>query len=380
MSRLDLIQGNEACALGAIKAGVRFFAGYPITPSSEIAEIMARELPKCDGIFIQMEDEMGSLAAAIGARLAGKKAMTATSGPGFSLMQEHIGFAVMAETPVVVVNVMRGGPSTGLPTMPSQGDIMQARWGTHGDHPAIAFAPKDINETFWFTVEAVNTSEKMRMPVFVLMDEVLSHMREPMEIPDQVQTWEAPPIENPESPFLPFKEGTEAFAPVPIFGQGYRFHITGLTHRPDGFPTNDPKEIERKMLRFIKKMEILQSEILDRDPDMHYEKVELEDADVVIVAIGSVARVAQAAVEDLRSQDIKAGLLRPKVVWPFPEKPLKEIDGNVQAVFVAEMNQGQMVYEVERILKKTPVHKINQFNGMLMFPSKIVEAVKSILR
>ncbi len=371
--KVELLQGNEACALSAIQAGVRFYGGYPITPSSEIAEVMSRELPKVGGIFIQMEDEIGGLAAAIGARIGGLKAMTATSGPGYSLMQEHIGYAVMAEVPVLIVNAMRGGPSTGLPTKTSQGDLMQARWGTHGDHCAVALTPCSIQEVYDFTIKAVNLSEYLRMPVTLLIDEVLAHLREKVHIPEEVEIYEPKPMEvSPES-FLPFDNWTLYDAYIPPFGKGYRYHLTGLCHRKDGFPTNDPVLIRENMERFIRKIEDNIKLLTD------YEEFMTEDAEVLIVAVGSVARAAKESVQDLRDEGIKVGLFRPKILWPFP-RDLAKFDGRVEAVFVAEMNQGQLIIEVERYFKKTPVYGINRYDGELMPPFEITEGIRESLK
>ena len=370
---VELLQGNEACALAAIRAGVRFYGGYPITPSSEIAEVMSRELPKVGGVFIQMEDEIGSLAACIGARLAGKKSMTATSGPGFSLMQEHLGYAAMAEVPVVIVNAMRGGPSTGLPTKTSQGDFMQARWGTHGDHPVIAIVPESVHEVYHLTIKAVNLSEMFRVPVVLLMDETLSHLREKVEIPEEIEVYEAKPIDLPPDKFLPFAEGTEKFVSLPPYGTGYRYHITGLAHGPDGFPTNDPEVIVKNMDRFLKKFEGAEDKVTD------FETVNTDgELDILLVAAGSVARPCKEALNWAREQGIKVGLFRPRIIWPFPEKHLKEFDGKVKHVIVVEQNQGQLIHEVEKLFKKTPVHSVVRYDGELVTPFEVEEGIRKV--
>ena len=370
---VELLQGNEACALAGIRAGIRFYGGYPITPSSEIAEVMSRELPKVGGVFIQMEDEIGSLAACIGARLAGKKAMTATSGPGFSLMQEHLGYAAMAEVPVVIVDAMRGGPSTGLPTKTSQGDFMQARWGTHGDHPVIALVPESVNEVYHLTIKAVNLSEMFRCPVVLLMDETLSHLREKVEIPEKVEIYEAEPIKLPPDKFLPFGEGTEKFFTLPPYGTGYRYHITGLAHGEDGFPTNDPVEIKKNMDRFLKKFEGAEDKLTD------FEEIDTEDADILIVAAGSVARPCKEALNWAKTEGIKVGLFRPRIIWPFPEKHLSKYDGRVSHVIVVEQNMGQLVHEVEKIFKKAKVHSVTRYDGELITPEEVEEGIKKAI-
>ena len=316
----QLIQGNRACALGAIAAGCRFFAGYPITPSSEIAEILSRELPKLGGRFIQMEDEIASIAAVIGASVGGLKAMTATSGPGFSLMQENIGYAVVAEVPCVVVNVMRTGPSTGLPTSPSQGDVMQARWGTHGDHPIIALAPATVREAFDLTVTAFNFAEKYRTPVFVLMDEVVGHMRERVELPDP----ESISIVNRDMPgvppewYEPFGTSPSDVPPLAPFGEGYRYHITGLLHDPRGFPTERLDEVQPWVERVFRKIDRNLDEIAMWNADG------IEDARSLVVAYGSTARSARQAIKIARARyGRKVGLLRLKTLWPFPEEAVE---------------------------------------------------------
>jgi len=338
----QLIQGNEACAAGALAAGCRFFAGYPITPSSEIAEHMARYLPEVGGVFTQMEDEIASLAAVIGASIGGKKAMTATSGPGFSLMQEHIGFAAMAEVPCVVVDVMRGGPSTGMPTSPSQGDVMQARWGTHGDHPAIVLAPSSVREVFDATVRAFNLAERFRTPVIVLYDEVIGHTRESVVLPEMVEVLDRSKPDTEPGEFFPNGANADGVTPLPAFGDGYRFHITGLTHNERGFPTDDPATAGAAITRLVNKVEAAAGEIVE------VERFMLDDADIAFFAYGIVARAAREAVVRARANGIKAGLVRPATLWPFPTKEVAAVARTVDTVIVAEMNLGQMVGEVER--------------------------------
>ena len=370
----QLIQGNRASALGALAAGCRFFGGYPITPSSEIAEIMARELPKLGGKFIQMEDEIASIAAVIGASVGGLKAMTATSGPGFSLMQENLGYAVVAEIPCVIVNVMRAGPSTGLPTSPSQGDVMQARWGTHGDHPIIALAPGSVREAFDLTVMSFNLAEKYRTPVLLLMDEVVGHMREKVELPEP-ETVEIVNREMPSVPpewYEPFGSPPSDVPPLAPFGEGYRYHITGLLHDPRGFPTERLDEIDPWIERIFRK--------IDRNLDeiVMWEEDGVEDARTVVVAYGSVARSARQAIKIARARyGRKVGLLRLKTLWPFPEKAVEHVAENAQRIVVAEMNLGQMALEVERIAGRGKVLRVGRADGRMVTPDQIVDAMRA---
>jgi 2-oxoglutarate ferredoxin oxidoreductase subunit alpha len=371
---VQLIQGNHAAALGALAAGCRFFAGYPITPSSEIAEIMSRELPKLGGKFIQMEDEIASIAAVIGASVGGLKAMTATSGPGFSLMQENLGYAVVAEIPCVIVNVMRAGPSTGLPTSPSQGDVMQARWGTHGDHPIIALAPASVREAFDLTVTGFNFAEKYRTPVLLLMDEVVGHMREKVELPDP----EAVEIVNREMPsvppewYEPFGSPMSDVPPLAPFGEGYRYHITGLLHDPRGFPTERLDEVQPWIERVFRK--------IDRNLDeiAMWEEDGVEDARTVVVAYGSVARSARQAIKIARARyGRKVGLLRLKTLWPFPEEAVERVAQNAHRIVVAEMNLGQIALEVERIAGRGKVLRVGRADGRMVTPDQIVDAMRA---
>ena len=342
MSEARLVQGNEACALGALAAGCLFYGGYPITPSSEIAEHMVRHLPGVGGVFVQMEDEIASLAAVIGASLAGSKAMTATSGPGFSLMQEHIGYAAMAEVPCVVVDVMRGGPSTGLPTSPSQGDVMQARWGTHGDHPAIVLAPSSVGEVFDLTVRAFNLAERVRTPVIVIYDEVIGHTRESVVLPAAVEVEERIRPDGDPTDFWPKAAGAADVPPMPAFGDGYRFHVTGLTHDERGFPTTESGLAETLIKRIHSKIETHTEEIIEAETFM------MEDADVAIFAYGIVGRSAREAVVQARAAGVRVGLIRPITLWPFPSARVAEVAKQVDTVIVAEMNLGQLIGEVER--------------------------------
>ncbi len=378
----QLIQGNRASALGALAAGCRFFAGYPITPSSEIAEIMSRELPKLGGKFIQMEDEIASMAAVIGASVGGLKAMTATSGPGFSLMQENIGYAVVAEIPCVIVNVMRAGPSTGLPTSPSQGDVMQARWGTHGDHPIIALAPASVQEMFDLTAVAFNFAEKYRTPVIVLADEVVGHMREKVELPTPELVVSGAesllPIVNREMPtvppewYEPFGNPPSDVPPLAPFGEGYRYHITGLLHDPRGFPTSRLDEIQPWIERIFRKID------RNRDEICMWEEDGVEDARVLVVAYGSTARSARQAIKMARARfGRKVGLLRLKTLWPFPEEAVERAAENSQRVLVAEMNLGQIALEVERIVGRSKVVRVGRADGHVVTPEQILDAIRT---
>lgn len=370
---VQLLQGNRAVALGALAVGCRFYAGYPITPSSEIAETMSRELPKAGGVFIQMEDEIASLAAVIGASVGGLKAMTATSGPGFSLMQENLGYAVVAEIPCVIANVMRTGPSTGLPTSPSQGDVMQARWGTHGDHPIIALSPASVRETFDLTVKAFNLSEEYRTPVLLLMDEVVGHMRERVDLPASEVS-----IVNREMPTVP-PEWYEPFGHPPSdvpalapFGEGYRFHITGLLHDARGFPTSRSDEIQPWVERVFRKLDG------NLDKIAMWEEDGLEDARVVVVAYGSTARSARQAIKVARARyGRKVGLLRLQTLWPFPEEIVERAADGAQRLIVVEMNLGQIALEVERIAGRKKVLRVGRADGQMVTPEQIVDAIRS---
>ncbi len=369
------LQGNHACALGAIAAGCRFYAGYPITPSSEVAERMALELPRVDGIFIQMEDEIASLGAVLGASLGGLKAMTATSGPGFSLLQEHLGYAAGTEIPCVIVDVMRGGPTTGMPTRPSQSDVMQARWGTHGDYPVIVLAPASVAEVWSETVRAFNLSERCRVPVVVLYDEVVGHLIETVELPDP-DTLE--PVERrwasgPREAYQPYAAGDDAVPEMARPGDGYRSHMTGLTHAEDGFPTQDPATVDRVMRRLLQK--------LDRHRDLieSFETVGCEDADVLVVAYGITARSARRAVAEARQEGIRAGLFRPVTMWPFPERAFREVAGRARAVLVPEMNAGQLCLEVERHCAPAGgVERLGRIDGQPIEPAEILKRIREL--
>jgi 2-oxoglutarate ferredoxin oxidoreductase subunit alpha len=368
-----LLMGNEACAEGALAAGVRFYGGYPITPSNEIGEIMSSRLPAVGGRFIQMEDEIGSMAAIIGASIAGLKSMTATSGPGFSLMQENLGFAAIAEVPCVVVNVMRAGPSTGMPTLPAQGDVMQARWGTHGDHPSIVLCPASVREVFDLTVTAVNFSEKYRMPVVLLMDEVIGHLREKVTLPqpESIQLMERPRPDCPPEWYKPFEDTKTGVPPMAAFGDGYRYHITGLTHDIMGFPTTKKDEVELLIQRLFRKIQQGFEEL------MLYETFLMEDATAAIVAYGCVARSAKSAVLALRKEGMKVGLLKLSTLWPFPRTAIESLPEQVQDLVVPEMNMGQLYREVVRVGHgRFRVRKVSRIDGELITPQEIIYGLK----
>jgi 2-oxoglutarate/2-oxoacid ferredoxin oxidoreductase subunit alpha len=370
---LELLSGNIACAKAAIAAGCRFFAGYPISPSSEIAEKLARLLPEVGGKFIQMEDEIASLAAVIGASLAGMKAMTATSGPGFSLMQEHIGYAAYTEVPCVIVDVMRGGPSTGLPTSPSQGDVMQARWGTHGDHPVIALAAASPREFYELTVRAFNLAERLRTPVMLLCDEVVAHMCEKVDMAALAKL----PIENRKKPngapgrhlaYAPGEDGVPVMAP---FGDGYRYHVTGLAHDERGYPTQNPAVIAATQRRLHDKIEWQRRDIVQ------FETVDCNDAEVVVFAYGIVSAAARQALRLARAQGIRAGLFRAITLWPFPTEEIAALAKQVDRIVVAEMNLGQMLGEVQRAAGNAkPIHTCLKADGETITPEEILAALK----
>jgi len=374
-----LMQGNQAVAEGAIAAGARFFGGYPITPSTEIAELMAKRLPQVGGKFIQMEDEIASIGAIIGASIAGKKVLTATSGPGFSLKQELLGYAAIAEIPIVIANVQRVGPSTGQPTSPSQGDIMQARWGTHGDHPIIALTPSSVPECFTLTIRAYELSEKYRVPVIMLLDEIIGHMREKIELPDNYDAIAQPqrkqPAEKPSPSFQAYHADSDKICPMPPFGEGYRFHITGLIHDDSGFPNGSPEATQSQMDRLNEKLSDNLSDIVT------YEEYRLEDADYAVVAFGGTARTAYAAVDEARSQGIKAGLFRPITIWPFAEAQIVQLAGRVKKILVAELNCGQYVGEIQKAVNgKIPVVSYTKYNNEAITPAELSSALVKLTR
>lgn len=364
-----LLQGNEAIVEGALAAGCLFFAGYPITPATEISEVMSYRLPAAGGTFIQMEDEIASLGAVIGASLAGVKAMTATSGPGFSLMQENLGFACLAEVPCVIVDVMRGGPSTGLPTSVSQGDVMQARWGTHGDHPIIVLAVSTTQDCFDITVKAFNFSEKYRTPVIILADEVVAHTREKIYLPHpgEIEVLDRIRPNTPPEWYIPYEDNPRGVPPMGIFGDGYRYHVTGLIHDIRGFPTQRPDEIIPFMNRLFRKV------------NQHFFDIQLveeestQDAELIVIAYGSVSRSARRSVREARKRGIKAGLVQLITLWPFPRQILEPLLRRVKAVLVPELNMGQVSREVKRINQGTTrIETLNRIDGNLITPDEIL--------
>ena len=374
---IKLLQGNEACVHGAIYAGMNFFAGYPITPSTEIAEVSSELLPKNKGKFIQMEDEIAGMATTIGAAVAGAKAMTATSGPGFSLKQENIGYACITEIPCVIVNVQRHGPSTGLPTSPGQGDYMQAKWGTHGDHPVIALSPTTVREVFELTVKAFNFSEKYRTPVILLMDEVVGHLREKIEIPEagelEIVPRKLPKVAPSEYKAYEFTE--DLVPPMANFGSGYRYNITGLVHDETGFPTNSTKEAAKLIDRLMAKINNNLDDILI------YEEGFAQETETLFIAFGGIVRSVKEAVAILREQGHNVGYFAPKTVWPFPKQRLQEISKNKKNIFVAEMNLGQMIEPVMLAVEdKNIVKGINKANGEIISPEEIIESFMEVVK
>jgi len=371
-----MMQGNQACAEGAIAAGCRFFAGYPITPSSEIAESLSVMLPRLGGKFIQMEDEIAAMGAVIGASLTGMKTMTATSGPGFSLKQENIGYASMAEVPCVIVNVMRGGPSTGMPTLPAQMDVQQARWGSHGDRQVIALTAKSAQETYEQTIRAFNLAEKYMTPVILLLDEITGHTTERVIIPDpsEIEIINRKRPEEEPSEYLPYRMNEDCIPVLAPFGTGYRYNVTGLCHTETGFPTNDSKEIECLIERLSRKIE------MNVDDIVRCNELMLDDAEIGIFAYGSVARTAKEAVRICREEGIRAGLLEPTVLWPFPEKEVLAMAKKVKAIVVPELNLGQMAREVSLASQcRVPVHKLSRVDGNPIPPPQLADRIREVV-
>jgi 2-oxoglutarate ferredoxin oxidoreductase subunit alpha len=373
--KVAFIQGNEGAAQGALYAGCTFFAGYPITPSTEVAEVMSIELPKIGGKFIQMEDEIAALAAVLGASLAGKKAMDSTSGPGLSLKQELIGYGCIAEIPCVIFNVMRGGPSTGMPTGPSQSDVMCARWGTHGDHATICLMPASVQECYDMTVEAFNLAEKYRMPVFVMPDEIIAHMRERIEFrePGEIEVINrAAPTVSPAD-YKPYDTSFGDVPPLAAFGSGYKYHVTGLNKMQDGFPTTKADIVQAEEERQVRKVDANVDDIVT------FEEYLLDDADVAVVAYGSTSRSARYAVNVAREQGIKAGMFRIKTFWPFPDKQIKALAGKVKGIVIPEMNLGMCSLELERCAQgQVPVLGIFRVDGEPINPDQILAKIKEV--
>jgi len=367
------MNGDIACAEGAISAGCRFFAGYPITPATETAERMAERLPEVGGIYIQMEDEIASMSAILGASWGGVKAMTATSGPGFSLMMENLGLGIMLETPCVLVNIQRAGPSTGLPTFTGQGDMMQARWGSHGCYGIIALSPSSPQEIYELTIKAFNLSEKYRTPVLVMADEAVGHMTEKVVIPPPEEITLLPrrkPKVPPEK-YLPFMPDADLVPPMANAGEGYRFHVTGLTHDERGYPVMNAEAQDKLVRRLVQKIE------KNKDDIIEIEENGIDGADVVVCSYGISARISKFAVECARKEGIKAGMLKLVTVWPFPEETIRKIAGKVKAFIVPEINYGQIALEVERCAGGTAdTVLVSHMGGGVHHPESIIEAIR----
>ncbi|MBI4322041.1 MAG: 2-oxoacid:acceptor oxidoreductase subunit alpha [Chloroflexi bacterium] len=367
------MNGDTACAEGAISAGCRFFAGYPITPATEMAERMAERMPEVDGVYIQMEDELASMNAVLGASWAGVKAMTATSGPGFTLMMENLGLGIMTETPCVLANVQRGGPSTGLPTLVAQSDMMQARWGTHGTYEIIALAPSSPQELFHLTVRAFNLSEKYRTPVLIMTDEVVGHMTEKVVIPpaDSLEIFSRTKPNVPPDQYLPYQAGEDLVPPMANAGDGYHIHVTGLTHDERGYPVTTAEGQDRLIRRLVDKIRF------NRDDIIQVEEEGTEDADVVVCSYGISARIAVLPIEQARREGIKVGVLRLITVWPFPEERIRRIAQKVRAIVVPELNNGQIALEVERCARgAAEVILVPHMGGDLHRPEDILDAIR----
>ncbi len=366
------LDGDHACSEGAIAAGCRFVAGYPITPSTEVVERIAERFPLVGGVFIQMEDEIASSIAIQGGVWAGKKAMTVTSGPGFSLMMEHIGLAAMTETPCVFVDVQRAGPSTGLPTQPAQGDMMQARWGSHGDYGIIALSPNSPQECFDLTIKAFNLSEEYRVPVMFMMDECVGHMIERVAIPpaDDIEIYPRRFYNGPKEDYLPYRPESDLVPQMIKAGDGYKVHVTGLTHDEKGYPAMNWITQEKLVHRLVNKIKMNADKIAD------YREDQVEGADVVVVSYGITSRVAIPAIEQARKEGMKVGHLRLVVVWPFPEKRIKELASKVKSFVVPELNYGQIVLEVERnVAGKARVELVGHGGGTVHNPKDIYDII-----
>ena len=372
LTGMHFVNGDVACAEGAIAAGCRFFAGYPITPATEIAERMALRLPQVGGAFIQFEDELGSMAAVVGASYSGVKAMTATSGPGFSLMMENIGLAVMTEAPCVVVDVMRGSPSTGQPTKAGQGEMMQCRWGSHGDYEIISLVPSSVQEVFDLTVEAFNLAEQYRVPSFVMIDGILGHMYERLVIPepDEIRIVNRKKPSRPPEKYIPFEAEEDLIPPMACFGEGYHFYATGLTHDERGYPDMSIEAQDKLIRRLSDKIRKKEDKIIK------VEEFGVEDAEILVVAYGLPSRSAVSAVKLAREEGIKAGLLRLITIWPFPTSVLEKLSEQLKAVIMLEMNYGQLVREVERAVKPTPVTFLPKLGEEPHKPDEILSSIR----
>ena len=370
------LTGDIACAEGALAAGCLFFGGYPITPATEIAERMSERLPEIGGTFIQMEDEIAAMASVLGASWAGRKSMTATSGPGFSLMMENIGLGIVTETPCVVVNVQRAGPSTGLPTQGAQADMMQARWGSHGHYEIIALSPASPQEIFYQTIEAFNLSETYRLPVLIMTDEIVGHMSERVSIPhpSEIKTVNRPAPKGRKDRFKPFEPGPNGVAPMPAAGEGYNVHITGLTHDEKGYPVMTVDAQEEMMARITQKIH------RNLDDIIRTESYRLDDADIAVISYGISSRTSLAAVDEARRMGIKAGLLRLITVWPFPEQQIRQLAQRVKKMVTVEINLGQIFLEVQRCAGgKIPVSLVGHVGGTIIPPEKVVAELKEAI-
>lgn len=374
--KYKILTGNEACTLGALAAGMNFFAGYPITPATEIAELASELLPKQGGKYMQMEDELASIAAVIGASAAGAKAMTATSGPGISLMQENLGYGISSEIPCVLIDVMRQGPCQGAPTFPAQGDFMQARWGTHGDHPAIVLVPSSVAEAYTEVIRAFNLAERFRTPVIVLSDATLAHMSEKVCVPSPAEltvvSRTTPTCDKKK--YLPFHQGDNEISPLAPFGSGYRWFVSGILHDDTGFPTpNDPAMIQRAVDHLVGKINTHLDEIES------YEEYRTEDAEIIILSAGLVSRCVKSAIDEARQLGIKVGLFRPITLWPFPEKRFSELCRKAKAVMTCEMNEGQLAEVAARFTnREQTLLPITQSNGTVIRAEKILNAIKEV--
>ncbi len=367
------LNGDYACCEGALAAGCRFFGGYPITPATEVAERMSRRLPEVGGVYIQMEDELGSIAAVLGASWGGVKSMTSTSGPGFSLMMENIGLGICTETPCVICNVQRAGPSTGLPTFVGQGDMMQARWGSHGPYEIIAVSPSGPQEMFDFTIWAFNLSEEYRIPVMIMADEVVGHMNERLVIPpaEEIEIINRRRPTSPPGEYLPYHPDPDGIAPMANFGDGYRMHITGLTHDERGYPVMTDEAQEEMVERLVNKIR------KNREKIIKYRTQYMDDADIAVIAYGISYRSARKAVEAARADGIAAGLVKLDTVWPFPEEYIADLAGGVKAMVMPEINYGQMVYEIERCARgRCEVRLVPHAGGSIIRPKKIMDAMR----
>ena len=377
LTGVHFFDGDFACCEGALAAGSRFAAGYPITPSTEVVERFASRIPIVGGIFIQMEDELAASIAIQGAVWGGVKAFTVTSGPGFSLMMEHIGYAVMTETPCVFVNVQRGGPSTGLPTLPAQADMMQARWGSHGDYGIIALCPNSPQESFDLTIKAFNLSEQFRTPVMVMLDECVGHMTEKVIIPpaDQIEIYPRRHTTKPPEEYRAFEPCADMVPEMAHAGEGYRFHVTGLTHDERGYPSMTVETQDRLVRRLVNKVQPVADELA------MYETENLDDAEVVVVSYGITSRVAQRALQMARARGVKAGKFRLITAWPFPEKAIRDLALRVRVMVVPELNLGQMVREVQRaVAGQALVRAVSHAGGGVHQPETILNAILESLR